>query len=412
MGAVMNQRARSGLIGGLLCVACLWSGCSLIFPFDVDPNGDGNEDSGAATDLETTADLISDSAGDLASPPPYDGGREGASPGEGSIQPGCQLKPCPLPQWCPLDTSTISLSNLMLFDIWGSDLDNLWIVGEKETVLRYSTKSCRWEAVDLSTVLDPVSYGHVKDKDLYAVWGAGQDLYVVGQDGIALRFAGTAWSLEKLPVTGNSLYAVGGAAPDRIFAGGFVGKLYQHAISSWSPLSQVITDAVTGISAETAESPNPGAGGAVFAVGGSGALIYRDNDNPDFTTLVGVECAQAVSWQGVWAASATPSPPAPEVVAVSTSGLILHYNPGFSPNPCKKVPTLKGHDLRDVDGQQASDLWTVGAGGFVGRCTNGTWQAVSQGLTSEILQAVWVSPPQPGWVVAVGAKGTIIRTDY
>lgn len=400
---------------GLLCVLCFCSSCSLIFPFEVNPKGD--EDSGVALDLVSTADQTADQktpdgAGDLASPPPSDGGKDGTGSSEGSIQPGCQQKPCPVPQWCPLDTSTINLTGRMLFDIWGSDLDNLWIVGANETILRYSTQQCRWEPVDLSTALDPVSYGHVTKKDLYAVWGAGQDLYVVGQDGIALRFNGTAWTLEKLPVTGNTLFAVGGKAPDRIFAGGFVGKIFQHAITSWSPLAQVITEHVTGISAETAASPSPAAGGAVFAVGSSGAVIYRDNDNPDFTTLVGVECAQAVSWQGVWAASATPSPPAPEVVAVSTSGLILHYNPGYSPNPCKKVPTLKGQFLMDVDGQQATDLWTVGYSGFVGRCTNGIWQNVNQGLTSEILQAVWVSPPKPGWVVAVGAKGTIIRTNY
>ena len=72
--------------------------------------------------------------------------------------------------------------------IWGSGPDDLFAVGEKGVALRYDGRS--WSRI-------PTGF---EDKELRAVFGMSPtEVYAVGESGLVLRFDGSGWSQVRSP---------------------------------------------------------------------------------------------------------------------------------------------------------------------------------------------------------------------
>ena len=65
-----------------------------------------------------------------------------------------------------------------LFGVWGSDGDDVFVVGDSGTILHYNGSS--WSEMDCPT-----------SKSLYGVWGSsGSDVFAVGEGGTILHYSG------------------------------------------------------------------------------------------------------------------------------------------------------------------------------------------------------------------------------
>jgi hypothetical protein len=98
-------------------------------------------------------------------------------------------------------------TQLYLYGIWGSGRDDVWAVGEAGVILHWDGQ--RWSTP-----------GRVSDADLKAVWAAGpDDAWAVGTKGAILRVSGGVASL--LPSgTEKDLKGVWGSAPKDVWIGG------------------------------------------------------------------------------------------------------------------------------------------------------------------------------------------------
>ena len=102
-----------------------------------------------------------------------------------------------------------------LYGVDGTDLNNIWVVGQSGTVLNWN--GVTWRAIDLGT-----------QNNIWSVWTPDTGIaYVVGQNGMAFRVEGT--EVEKLP-TGipNVLYNVTGTTEANIWATGARGVALQY----------------------------------------------------------------------------------------------------------------------------------------------------------------------------------------
>lgn len=101
-------------------------------------------------------------------------------------------------------------TTLLLRAIWGSAPNDLFIVGEAGTILRYD--GVRWYEMDSPTTVA-----------LRSVWGTGPtDVYAAGDEGVLLHFDGAAWTPVPSP-TDRLLIQLWGAPGDAdVFAVGVV----------------------------------------------------------------------------------------------------------------------------------------------------------------------------------------------
>jgi hypothetical protein len=411
----MARRARSWLWVALL--AQVLAGCSLIFPFGVTGVDGGGGGQGDAADAAIVDVVVHEGSGPGSESSQGDGAGDGAGGGDGPFAPDAVVKPdgtscpaCSYPSWCLANPTTHALNA-----VWGDTLSNLWAVGDQGTVLGYDPGSCAWKSVDADLLKDLGTADHkkIKARQLRGVWGVGKLIFVVGDAGTVMRYNGASWTLEPLSVsTSDHFYAVGGdAASTQLFAVGTGGKLYHRAFGgTWVPWSTGITQTLKGVSGLTSTSPGPGQK-AIYVVGGYGEVLYHDGSvYQDFTGLNAKDCSTTLYWEAVWASPTTPTKPAPELVAVASSGEVLHYHSGTA--SCTVVPTFNAKMLYGLDGIKADDLWTVGRNGFVGRGLKGSWTSVKQTKTTSHLWAVHVLEGPPRRVVAVGAGGVVLQTTY
>lgn len=83
--------------------------------------------------------------------------------------------------------------------IWGQSPDDLWIVGDSGVVLHYSNN-------ELLRVELPQAY---KAKNLSAVWGRDNTLWIGGPDGLVLRLDTTSTTFLAQPIVGSAPNGVG-----------------------------------------------------------------------------------------------------------------------------------------------------------------------------------------------------------
>lgn len=114
-----------------------------------------------------------------------------------------------------------SLTEQTLWGIWGSGPDDLWAVGGggqtvssfEPTILRFDGTSWRQQAVP---ALDPVSAFQ-----LFKVWGrSADDVYVVGMQGVVLHWDGTELRQIPVPSEGQDWVALWGNERELVLVGG------------------------------------------------------------------------------------------------------------------------------------------------------------------------------------------------
>lgn len=141
-----------------------------------------------------------------------------------------------------------------LFGVWGTQRADIWAVGgpwqrapagmqtERHLLLHHDGKT--WQRVDVSKLV------HEQTQSLFKVWGADADnVFVVGDQGTVLRYDGKAWMSEPTGLVGVVLFTVHGTSADDVWAvGGFgspvlvhrgkAGKWAQVDTGDWAPTLQ------------------------------------------------------------------------------------------------------------------------------------------------------------------------------
>jgi hypothetical protein len=163
-------------------------------------------------------------------------------------------------------------TTMTLYDIWGASKNNIFAVGEQETILYNSGTG--WLLVNsivngdtfrdvsgnsgsniyavgdngLAKYFDGFSWedpaGFINTgADLNGVWvSAGGEVFIVGSmpppggDAVILHYTGTDWELMPSG-TGNTLEAVWGSSETNVFAVGGSGTILQYNGSAWLPMN-------------------------------------------------------------------------------------------------------------------------------------------------------------------------------
>ncbi len=115
----------------------------------------------------------------------------------------------------------------ILQGVWSDGPKNAWAVGNSSTVLRYD--GAGWSIV--SDVTKPVT--GVSD-NYNAVWGAGTDVWIAGDNGITHCKSATACSIES---QGGAMFSIWGSSASNIFAVGGGGQIRRYNGTSWSAMN-------------------------------------------------------------------------------------------------------------------------------------------------------------------------------
>jgi hypothetical protein len=263
--------------------------------------------------------------------------------------------------------------------VWGSGPDDVWAVGDNEP----DAWAVHWDGHAWTESLvrpAPLVVGANRApaaEHLSAVWGSGpNDVWAVGDNGTngtgeIIHWDGQAWtpfagptatapgfSLPTMP-----LYAIWGAGPDDVWAGG---------------------------------------GG-----GGERSMVHWDGKSWSAVVESAIQIGET---HGIWGSSGS------DIWAVGALGSILHWTPttGWQEAPPPERLTTSTQTLYAVWGTGASDVWAVGGAnvyasgnepGIIFHFDGLSWVEVQTGLTKPLvsLQAVWSSGPAD--VTAVGGDG-------
>ena len=109
--------------------------------------------------------------------------------------------------WVEVD----SQASVILTGIWGSSASDVWAIGDKGTIRRFTAGAERWEIVPSPTT-----------EPLRAIWGAAaNDVWAVGDNGTILHWDGTTWkpAVAAFPVNRKKpdLHGVWGAGPNDVW---------------------------------------------------------------------------------------------------------------------------------------------------------------------------------------------------
>ncbi|WP_428266301.1 hypothetical protein [Haliangium sp.] len=158
-----------------------------------------------------------------------------------------------------------------LWGVWGASPDDLWAVGGngrmagQATMLHFDGQA--WTEAEVPPIQRANVYAFFK------VWGTGADnVLVVGQRGVVLRYDGQTWT-EELAGVGADLISLWGTGPDRIVAVG--GRAAGYATvwdgSSWTPIEFAPLPGLNGVWV--------GADGIAHAVGVTGLVVTLDTSD-------------------------------------------------------------------------------------------------------------------------------------
>jgi hypothetical protein len=109
-----------------------------------------------------------------------------------------------------------------LWDLWGTTSNNIYAVGSRGTVIRYSGSN--WDSVGTPT-----------NQALNGVWGSGpNDIFAVGDWGTIIHYDGTVWSAQDSGTT-EHLFDIWGFDNSDVYAVGFNGTILHYDGNDWQP---------------------------------------------------------------------------------------------------------------------------------------------------------------------------------
>jgi len=230
------------------------------------------------------------------------------------------------------------------FDVWGTSPNEVFLVGERGTVLRSDGETFFLEPTPITD-------------DLRGVWGfvrpdpmGGPDvleLYAVGNNGAIIhRGEMGEWSTELSP-TGNDLRAVRGRPNGRIWAVGIDGTMITKDLrmpgGSWTTVMLPTQETIHGLWIEEN-------GAAGVAVGNLGLVLRLQ---PDQTWTRQRIDGLSIPLQGVWGVAAD------RVWIVGLDGTILRSRGA----EFEEVDGAPAYYLRRVTGLGFGEVWITAWGG-------------------------------------------------
>lgn len=283
--------------------------------------------------------------------------------------------------------------------LWGvpgrtADQDELYIGGDSGTLMAGNTTGWKLEQAfqfDRRVILGMA--GQV-------VQGTPLILAVGVYDLALLRQTGTWSDLNPVLGTGDgaltSVWA--SATPGEFYVAGTTGRLFRVSNRglNWARVgSGVTTDSLFGI-----VGTGSGAAADIYAVGANGRILHSTGGS---SWMVEADNLITQQLNAAWLNTATA-----EVFAAGDSGVVLRKK--NSAWTSEKPPTSA--QLTALWGT-ATDLWAVGARGTImHRDSAGKWSAEAVGMSNELLSALWGTEREgQATVYAVGNLGTILRRD-
>lgn len=174
-------------------------------------------------------------------------------------------------------TKLTSPSTNDLQAIWGSAANNLFIVGNDGVILRYDGSA-------LAAMTSGVT------ESLRGVHGvAANDVFAVGSGGVILRYNGSAWSTMQNPKDfGKSLASVWGSSASNLIAVGAPGGAVRFNGSAWTATSTGVSSYLYGVSGLSAsDAVAVGANGEAARFDGSTWAPITTNINRNLNAVWG-----------------------------------------------------------------------------------------------------------------------------
>jgi hypothetical protein len=266
-------------------------------------------------------------------------------------------------------------SGAHLWGVWGSSPEDIFVVGESGTILRYD--GSRWwsqSSAPREGLNDGAGYSGRPGRPaggFYGLWGGSSSaVFAVGHAGTALFFDGEQWRPQQTGVT-ERLRDVWGAADDDVWAVGDHGTVLRYDGERWSEVEVETTEDLAAVWGSGAED--------VFIVGAAGTILRWNGE--ELELRLGVTHA---SLHDVWGRSAN------EVWAVGQSGTLLRWD-GVGWTVSEPV---RGRHLLAIWGTRSGDLFLAGRAYGVAfredtvlRLVDGNVEEA--GLASRSVDALW-----------------------
>jgi hypothetical protein len=283
--------------------------------------------------------------------------------------------------WCVQTSPTIET----LWDVWGSGSNNVYAVGNKNTLLNFNGTAWSKGSVPLVAA----------NYDLFAIWGSGAtDIYIAGNkfptaadptsDAKIFHWNG-AWSVAATFPAGTFIGDIDGSSATDIWAEGSAGAM-MHFDGAWSTVTGFTNDFNTNAAISATNNWAFGADGSIRNWNGTtwSSVTSPTTDSifiPDFSGASniyaplftgGIIHYDGASWSNVtlpagipgnmlsavWLSSAT------NAWVVGEKGTILQGNAasGFT---VVAAPNTGHLNLTSLTGFGGTDIWAVGAGGLL-----------------------------------------------
>jgi hypothetical protein len=230
---------------------------------------------------------------------------------------------------------------------------------------------------------------------LRAAWAAASDdVWAVGDGGVALHYDGSGFRAEHLGVQQN-LLAIHGSSASDVWAVGQGGAVLHFDGQTWSTQDlSALVDASGGAKTEAMYGVFAAAPDAVWAVGYSGVgpvIVHYDGQQWSNQSL-GLQTDQVL--RAVWGTARD------HVWAVGDAGVVRSFD-GTQWNVDKSAT---GAALTSVHALAAHDVWAVGANGTAIHWNGTTWSNANMGLSGALL-SVRVDIAAPAPVMDAGMAG-------
>jgi hypothetical protein len=288
--------------------------------------------------------------------------------------------------------------------IWGTAPDDVWIVGNRGTILHGNGSS--FEAV-------PTDSNEV----FFSVWGSGKnDVWFLDSRSPlhSSGFAGGGTTLERVPgsswnegeATSGRLWTGHSVGADAVWLGGeptkrftdwsLVASFYRREADAdggafWSPTPACTSSAPC----EPKVRAFWGDGTVLWAVGMNGQAFVLDDPATGHWDYRNPRTGSNL--EGIWGSSAD------DIWAVGEDGVIRHTTAN---GPWTEIPSPTTADLHAIWGGSASDVWAVGDNGTVLHYDGKDWSIATIGLSSGDtpvrLNSIWGSSADDVWIAGNG----------
>lgn len=159
--------------------------------------------------------------------------------------------------WTPIDLGAYAGDDLD--DVWGSDENNLWLVGGNGLLLRYNAGT-----LSAAPRLNPMNH-------MRSVWGlSASSIWAVGDSGRAVHFDGQAWTTVQTGTT-EDLRGVWGRSEQEFWAVGTNGTSLFYDGTRWKPIA--VPPAPTNAKPNLENIHGLTKTGELLAVGDSGTVL-------------------------------------------------------------------------------------------------------------------------------------------